>query len=140
MRAAVVVMVAMMVFLASGFVHAQPDLLVLPADVTGVVMFPDGGTPADGLRVRVWNADTEEVVFKTRTDKNGVFGIPRLETGNHYVTVGPVRIDMEIMDARAGITPQPHGMVVVIPKRMPVSPLIPSGAGVAATIPQVMSP
>ena len=137
---ATAILTVMAAVLATGFsAAAAPDLLVLPSDVRGVVMFPDGETPADGLRVRVWNADTEEVVFKTRTDKNGAFGIPQLDTGNHYVTVGPVRIDMEIMAARAGITPQPHGMVVVIPKRMPVSPIVPTGAA-AATIPQVVSP
>ena len=125
--------------------QAAPDVAVLPADVRGVVLFPDGETPVDRLPVTVWNADTEEVVYRTRTDKDGVFDVPRLEEGNHYVTVGPVRIDMRVLTARAGVAPQPHGFVVVIPKRMPmIQTLVPStitaaAAGLVAA-PTVVSP
>ncbi|MCE9616619.1 MAG: carboxypeptidase-like regulatory domain-containing protein [Lentisphaerae bacterium] len=130
---------------AVGAAQAAPDVAVLPAEVRGVVLFPDGETPAERLAVTVWNADTEKIVYRTRTDKNGVFDVPRLEEGNHYVTVGPVRIDMRILTARAGVTPQPHGFVVVIPKRMPiVQTLVPSTLTAAAAAlpaaPQVVSP
>lgn len=128
-----------------GVAQAAPDVAVLPAEVRGVVLFPDGETPADKLAVTVWNADTEKIVYRTRTDKDGVFNVPRLEEGNHYVTVGPVRIDMRVLTARAGVTPQPHGFVVVIPKRMPiVQTLVPSTLTAAAAAlpaaPQVVSP
>jgi hypothetical protein len=131
---------------AAGVVQAAPDVTVLPAEVRGVVLFPDGQTPVDRLPVKVWNADTEEVVFRTRTDENGIFDVPRLEEGNHFVTVGPVRIDMRILTARAGVTPQPHGFVVVIPKRMPmIQTLVPSTITAAAAAalpaaPEVVSP
>jgi hypothetical protein len=46
---------------------------------------------------------------------------------------------MRVLTARAGVTPQPHGLVVVIPKRMPVMPILAPGA-VATTLPLVMSP
>src|SRR5476651_505739 len=122
--------IALAVLVASmevGVAKAAPDVAVLPAEVRGVVLFPDGTTPVDKLPVKVWNADTEKIVFRTKTDKDGIFDVPRLEEGNHYVTVGPVRIDMRVLTARAGVTPQPHGFVVVIPKRMPViQTLIPS--------------
>lgn len=118
---------------AVGVAQAAPDVTVLPAEVRGVVLFPDGQTPVDRLPVKVWNADTEEVIFRTRTDANGVFDVPRLEEGNHFVTVGPVRIDMQILTARAGIAPQPHGFVVVIPKRMPmITTMVPSTITAAA--------
>lgn len=131
---------------ATAVVQAAPDVTVLPAEVRGVVLFPDGQTPVDRLPVKVWNADTEEVVFRTRTDVNGIFDVPRLEEGNHFVTVGPVRIDMRILTARAGVTPQPHGFVVVIPKRMPmIQTLVPSTITAAAAAalpaaPEVVSP
>ena len=142
------VMMALLVALvAVGTSQAAPDVAVLPAEVRGVVLFPDGETPVDRLPVRVWNADTEEVVFKTRTNGDGVFDVPRLEEGNHYVTVGPVRIDMRILTARAGVTPQPHGFVVVIPKRMPaIQTLVPSSITAAAAAlsvdepPEIVSP
>ena len=81
-------------------------------------------------------------MYRTRTDKSGVFNVPELDEGSHYVTVGPVRIDMEVLTARAGVTPQPHGFVVVIPKRMPLlQPIVPGSVTAAtAVIPQVMSP
>ncbi len=126
--------------LAAGLVEAAPpDLSVLPARVRGVVLLPDGESPVSKMQVRLWNADTEEVVFRTRTDEDGVFEVPRLTEGSHYVTVGPVRVDMRVLTARAGVTPQPHGLVVVIPKRMPVMPILAPGA-VATTLPLVMSP
>lgn len=139
------VLTVLVAFALTGVTQAAPDVAVLPAEVRGVVLFPDGETPADRLSVTVWNADTEEIVYRTRTDKNGVFDVPRLEEGNHYVTVGPVRIDMRILTARAGVTPQPHGFVVVIPKRMPiVQTLVPSTLTAAAAAlpaaPQVVSP
>ncbi len=137
---------ALTAFVAVGVAQAAPDVTVLPAEVRGVVLFPDGATPVDRLPVKVWNADTEEVIFRTRTDADGVFNVPRLEEGNHFVTVGPVRIDMQILTARAGVTPQPHGFVVVIPKRMPmIATMVPStitaaAAAVASTAPVVVSP
>ena len=134
-------LVAGMAALTCGTLRAAPpDLAVLPAEVRGVVMFPDGETPVEKMRVRVWNAKTEEIVYKTQTDKNGVFTVPSLEEGSHYVTVGPVRIDMRVLTGRAGVTPQPHGVVVIVPKRMPMIPALIPGAAIAAAVPQIMSP
>lgn len=145
MRIKFMMLAGLVALVAVGAAQAAPDVAVLPAEVRGVVLFPDGETPAERLAVTVWNADTEKIVYRTRTDKNGVFDVPRLEEGNHYVTVGPVRIDMRILTARAGVTPQPHGFVVVIPKRMPiVQTLVPSTLTAAAAAlpaaPQVVSP
>ncbi len=140
MKARTCLMVALLVALACGAAYAaRPDLSVLPARVRGVVLLPDGETPVSGLQVRLWNADSEEVIFKSRTDKDGVFEVPKMTEGSHYVTVGPVRIDMRILTARAGVTPQPHGLVVVIPKRLPMMPVLIPGA-TAMALPRVMSP
>lgn len=117
-----------------------PDLLAPVSSFRGVVLYPDGETPVGKLRVRVWNADTDEVVYTVRTGADGVFEIPKLGEGNHYVTVGSVRIDMQLLKPRAGVTPQPHGIVVVVPKRLPIMQFLIPGAGAAALAPQVMSP
>lgn len=130
---------AVLTVLAVTALAAPPDLSVLPARVRGVVLLPDGETPVERMQVRLWNAETEAIVFRTRTDDAGVFEVPELREGSHYVTVGPVRIDMRILTARAGVTPQPHGLVVVMPKRMPLIPILVPGA-VAAALPTVMSP
>ncbi|MBM4148299.1 MAG: carboxypeptidase regulatory-like domain-containing protein [Lentisphaerae bacterium] len=117
-----------------------PDLSVLPSTFRGVMLYPDGKTPADGIRVSVWNSDSEKVVFKTRTGKDGVFELPSLDEGSHYVTAGPVRIDMRLLRARSGVRPQAHGLVIVIPKRMPIGHILVPGAAAAGFIPRVMSP
>jgi len=117
-----------------------PDLSVLPSTFRGVMLYPDGRTPVERVRVSVWNADSEEVVFKTRTDREGVFEIPLLQEGNHYVTAGPVRIDMRLLRARGGAKPQPHGLVIVVPKRMPVAHILVPGTAAAGFIPRIMSP
>jgi len=140
MKMSYVLMLGLAVMMVGAAHAAPPDLSVLPAEVRGVVLMPDGITPVDRLRVRVWDADKEEIIFKTRTDKSGVFNVPRMDQGNHYVTVGPVRIDMRVLTARAGVAPQPHGIVVVVPKRMPMIPALIPGAAAAAAVPQVMSP
>jgi hypothetical protein len=127
---------------AAGTLAAEnsPDLSVLPSTFRGVMLYPDGKTPVEKVGVTVWNADTEEVVFKTKTDRDGVFEIPRLEEGNHYVTAGPVRIDMRLLRARGGVKPQAHGLVVVVPKRMPVAHFLVPGVAAAGLVPQIMSP
>jgi hypothetical protein len=127
----------------SAWAARSPDMSVLPAEFRGMVLNSDGRTPADGLQVRVWDASTEKVIFKTRTDRNGVFDIPELKEGDHYITVGSVRVDMRLLTARAGITPQPHGLVIVIPHRIGAAPiLLPTTLITAAPValPQVMSP
>jgi hypothetical protein len=127
---------------AAGVLAAEntPDLSVLPSTFRGVMLYPDGKTPVERVRVTVWNADTEEVVFKTKTDREGMFEIPRLDEGNHYVTAGPVRIDMRLLRARGGVKPQSHGLVIVVPKRMPVAHILVPGAAAAGFVPKIMSP
>ncbi len=140
MKTSTVLLAVLLVALVSGVTHAAPpDLSVLPAKVRGVVLLPDGETPVNGLQVRLWNAESEKVIFRSRTNKDGVFEVPKLTEGSHYVTVGPVRIDMRILTARAGVMPQPHGLVLVIPKRLPMMPVLIPGA-TAMALPRVMSP
>ena len=124
----------------TAFAETPPDLSVLPAKFRCVVLYPDGETPVSRLRVNVWDAESETVVYKTRTTKDGVFEIPELKEGSQYVTVGPVRIDMRILTCRAGVTPQPHGLVIVVPKRMPTINILVPGLTGAGLVPQIMSP
>ncbi len=140
MKTRTVMMAVLLVAFVCGATYAAPpDLSVLPARVRGVVLLPDGETAVSGLRVRLWNAESEKVIFRSRTNKDGVFEVPKMTEGSHYVTVGPVRIDMRILTARAGVTPQPHGLVIVVPKRLPMMPVLIPGA-TAMALPQVMSP
>ena len=140
MKTLLIVLTMTVVMSAIGVAETTPDIAVLPAQFRGIVLYPDGETPTSKLRVRVWDSESEEVVHRTRTDKNGVFSIPQLPEGSHYVTVGPVRIDVRTMTGRAGVTPQPHGLVIVVPKRAPGVTLMIPGATAAAVAPLVISP
>ena len=140
MKISVVLALVAMVSVSFARAEVTPDLLVAPAELRGVVLYPDGATAVDRLRVRVWDADTEEVIYRKRTDGDGVFVVPKLKEGSHYVTVGPVRIDMRILTPRAGITPQQHGVLVVIPKHMPATSIVVPGAVTAGLLPRDVSP
>ena len=116
---------------------AQSDMMAPPATLRGVVVWADGQTRVDKLRVRLWDSETEKVVYRARTDKNGIFNVPHVSNGNHFLTVGPVRISMRILKPRAGVVVQSHSIVVVIPKRLPLSPSLVSSAVLA--LPRVPS-
>ena len=139
MRLKALVIAAVCVVVAWTIVGAAPDVTLLPAKIRGVVLQPDGDTPVSRMPVRLWNADTDEVVYKTQTNKDGVFEVPELTEGNHYVTVGPVRIEMRVLTARAGTIPQAHSFVVVVPKRMPLMPILLPSITAAGALPEIMS-
>jgi len=131
---------------AAGVAYAAPDVAVLPAEIQGAVLQPDGSSPLKDIAVKVWNSETEEIVYRTRSDENGLFSVPRYNEGEYYVTAGPVRIDMRVLTPRAAVTPQPHGFVIVVPKRLPIAtPLVPATVTAAAaaaipTEPEIVSP
>ena len=113
-------------------VYAQ-DMSVLPGSLRGIVLWPDGVTPVDDMRIHVWDAKNERTVFKTRTNKDGVFNLPEFTQGDLFLTAGPVRIDMTVLKPQNGIVTQPHAVVVILPKVMPFIPnLVPAGG--AATV------
>jgi len=115
------------------------DIAVLPADIRGVVMRPDGKTPVQDLRIMVWNQEIEKVIYETRTDENGVFELPEYKEGNYYIKVKDIHIDMTVFKTRADKRPQTHGFVIVLPKNMPINvPLIVSPFIV--TLPTTVSP
>ena len=127
--------------------QGEPDMLMPKAKIRGVVLMQDGETPVDGLRVRVWNAQTEEIVYRSTTDEDGLFEVPDFtDSGDYYVTVGPVKVDLRVLAAR-GPVPQHNGFVMVLPKRMPIvqtlTPTSLSALAAPALIqeePQIVSP
>jgi len=123
------------------FGQAEPDMIIPSAKIRGIVLNYDGETPVEDMRVRVWDADTEKIVYKTVTDDGGLYWIPEYKTGSYYVTIGPVKIDTSVLRAR-GPAPQNTGFILVLPKRMPIVQTLPPTA-VGAIIPaaaKVVSP
>jgi len=119
---------------------AASDMMAPPSVLRGVVVWADGETRVDQLRVRLWSKESESVVFRTRTDSNGMFVVPPVQEGSHYLTIGPVRISLDVLEPRAGVVAQPHSIVIVIPKRLPLSPtLVPSSVLALTAAPSVSS-
>lgn len=106
-----------------------PDLSVPPADLRGVVIWADSQAPIDGMRVRVWDASTERVIYRTVTDNDGVFRIPEMGEGDHFITIGSLRVDMRILEPRSGVVTMSHGMVIALPRRLPLgAPMVSGGS------------
>lgn len=124
-----------------GHVHFSfaADMSVLPNRFMGAVLWPDGQSPVTDLQIRVWDADRDRVVYRTRTNNDGMFNLPDLGEGNLYVTAGPVRIDLRILEAQGGILTQPHGIVIILPRRVAFGPVMTPG-GVSMLIPPVLPP
>lgn len=146
MKALVIATVLAGLVASQSFAQGEPDMLMPKAKIRGVVLLQDGETPVNNLRVRVWDAQTEEIVFKTKTNDDGLFEVPDFEnSGNYYVTVGPVKVDLAILAAR-GPVPQHNGFVMVMPKRMPLlQTLVPTSLSAAAApaltqAPEIVSP
>tara|TARA_R110000824_G_scaffold218435_1_gene405026 strand:+ start:3119 stop:3583 length:465 start_codon:yes stop_codon:yes gene_type:complete len=112
----------------------EPDMIMPKNWIRGVVLLQDGETPVNNLKVRVWDAEKEIIVFKTTTNDDGLFKVPDFDdSGNYYVTIGPVKVDLLVVNAR-GVVPQHNGFVMVMPKRMPLSATLPVNTVTAATI------
>jgi hypothetical protein len=56
-----------------------------PAEIVGKVLYPDGKTAARDVRVRVWNTETKEFLYTTKTDEDGMYSLPALEAGSYFL-------------------------------------------------------
>ncbi len=69
------------------------DIALTESTIRGVVLKIDGSTPKQGIDVKLWKVDQEKTIFNTKTDKDGVFVIPKLTEGGYYITIGQIYID-----------------------------------------------
>jgi len=99
----------------------EPHMAVAPQEIIGVALFPDGRTPVVGLPVRIWDVAAKRFIYRSRTDKHGVFRVPRLGKGLCSLVVGRVKIDLWVFAKEMEGTPQRHDIVVVVPRKMVVS-------------------
>lgn len=91
---------------------------IVPQSIAGVVYYSDGETPAYRIPVRIWNVDRQKMVYKTETDRDGIFQIPRIGVGRSLVFVGGVKIDLQVLIPEDAGMAQHHDIVVVIPRRI----------------------
>ena len=120
MRTRLLVLVWPLLLFWAGALYAENGVLqaeLRPRDCGGVVLYADGKTPVVGFPVRLWNPETKKFVYRTRTDENGAFYIPRLTAGAKKLFVGSIEIDLGVEPEIAGILVQQHAIVVVLPRR-----------------------
>ncbi len=89
----------------------------LPNEVAGIVLQADGQTPVAGFPVRVWNVDRNRFIFRTVTDQNGNFYVPPLASGESYVLVGRVRVNLSVLQPSDMVVSQRHDLIVALPRR-----------------------
>jgi hypothetical protein len=94
-----------------------PHMELIPEQIVGVVLFPDGHTPAANLPVRVWDVDREKTIYRTQTDDDGVFEIPELKPGRMQIFIGRMKVDIRILDKAVNAVHQRHDIVLVVGRR-----------------------
>ena len=99
----------------------EAHMEIVTDEIVGVALYPDGITPIRDLPVRVWSVDGQKMIYRTRTDEDGVFQIPWLNEGRCYVFIGRVKVDLRVLTADVNTVHQHHDIVAVVPRGMLVS-------------------
>jgi hypothetical protein len=92
-------------------------LEVMPEEIVGVALFPDG-RPVVDLPVKVWSAERRRIVQRTRTDTDGVFRVKQLDAGISYIFVGRVKVNLTTLKGDKAAIWQHHDLVIVMPHRL----------------------
>jgi len=98
-----------------------PQLEMLPESLHGIVLFPDGETPVTELPIRLWSTREKRIIYRSDTDNNGTFRIPRLLTGGSMLFVGRLRVNLNIIEKKGDFIAQQHDMILVVPRTMLVT-------------------
>ncbi len=83
----------------AGAVKYGQFVTVKPGELTGVVLYPDAKTPAANVAVRVWDVQKGQFVCDLRTDKAGLYKLPKLAPGRYFVVFGDrVNVILDVVD------------------------------------------
>ncbi|MGD9872966.1 MAG: carboxypeptidase-like regulatory domain-containing protein [Kiritimatiellia bacterium] len=86
------------------------------ADISGLVLYTDGETPAENVPVRIWDAQKREFIHETETNAHGRYILPSLEPGEYYLTFDWTKLRLDILPGPGDPDRQNHDVVVVIPR------------------------
>jgi hypothetical protein len=148
LKTTLLILISIFTYTTYTFSQTEVDMVMPKTKLRGAALTQSGEGVIKDIRVRVWDVETEEIVFRTHTNKDGIFVIPDMRSvaGIYYVTVGAVRVDLAVLKSR-GPTPQHNGLVIVMPDKMPiVSTLRPASTVLGAPVsilaiqPEVVSP
>lgn len=135
-----VLLVTAMLTLGSYVSANEADIIIPKEEIRGIVLDSSGSSPLKGIRIRVWDISNEVIVFKTMTDDNGLYRVPRYDTGNYLLTIGEYPVNMSVFQSRSDVLHQENAFVMVLPKAasVPITP-IPVSSLVTA-MPFIVSP
>ena len=72
--------------------------------------------PARNVRVQVVIPENNDVVFETRSDKNGGYTIPRLKPGAYRLHIGALQIPLLVDSAIPSNAQLPKVIVTILPR------------------------
>ena len=104
------------VLIVRGDLQAAAFYAMRPANISGLVLYTDGETPAENVAVRGWDAQTREFVQETETNEHGRYLLKELEPGEYYLTFDWTKLRMDILPGPGDPDRQNHDVVVVIPR------------------------
>jgi len=104
--------------LCYGAGDADKPTEVIRDEMVGVALYTDGVTPVSDLPVRVWSVDKQRMLYRSKTNTEGVFRIPVLRAGLCYLFVGTVRMNLSILAASESEWHQSNDIVVILTRRM----------------------
>lgn len=117
------------------FVYGE-NIEIASKDIEGTVVYQDGETPVENLPIRIWSVEKEKMIYRSKTDLNGVFKIPKMLAGKNYIYIGRLKIDMKIFSAKSEAFMQNHDIIVALPRLYVVE----MGQGVeSAVIPTILT-
>ena len=125
MRKLYIVLLLFPVFLVQG-----ENIEIAAKDIEGTVVYQDGETPVENLPIRIWSVDKEKMIYRSKTDLNGVFKVPKMQEGKNLIFIGRLKIDMKIFSAQSEASMQNHDVIVALPRLY----IVETGLGVESAI------
>lgn len=92
------------------------DIITVPLSqekIFGNVFHKDGVTPMVELPIKVWDIKNNKVLYRTRTDTNGMFTIPAINKNDCQIFIGRLKINIVTLGEIANS--QNHDIIVVLP-------------------------
>lgn len=85
---------------------------VKPGELTGMVLYPDGKTPAAEVAVRVWHVAKKQFIYEGTTDKKGAYKTSKLTPGRYFVIFGDrANVDLRV-DKKAEMAGGPFDVII----------------------------
>lgn len=98
-------------------------MTVTDADIQGKVFLAsarqgEDETPAPNVKVQVRDLETDKVLREAFTDKEGYYSLPKLEVAQYLMTIGRLKIQLDVKPEKQSLTELPKILIVILPEEM----------------------